>query len=84
MPTPLQLNDEEMDVLLSLAAPIAFGRRDEFLQAVASTLAGRPQTGPGEVYRVAREVQLTFVVEAQRETSLAERPRHLTPRQAAR
>jgi hypothetical protein len=84
MPTPLRLSDEEMDVLLGLAAPIAFGRRREFMEAVAATLAGCPQVGPGEVHRRAKELQRNFVVEAQRETSLAERPRHLRARQAAR
>jgi hypothetical protein len=56
MPTPLHLSDEEMDVLLGQAAPIAYGRRDEFLQAVAAAVA---QTGNGAgvglVHRVARE-----------------------------
>jgi hypothetical protein len=71
-----------MDVLLGLAEPIAYGRRDEFLQAVAATLASCPQVGPGEVYRRARELQRNFVLEAQRETSAE--PRHLRARQAAR
>ena len=82
MPTPMHLSDEEVDVLLGLAEPIAYGRRDEFLQAVAATLASCPQVGPGEVYRRARELQRNFVLEAQRETSAE--PRHLRARQAAR
>jgi hypothetical protein len=84
MPKPLHLNDEEIDVLMGLAAPIAYGRRDEFLQAVASTLAGSPQVGPGEIYRAAREVQRHFTLGAQREAEIASAPRHLTPCQAAR
>jgi hypothetical protein len=49
MPTPMHLSDEEMDVLLGLAEPIAYGRRDEFLQAVAATLGELPagRTGRG-------------------------------------
>ena len=46
MPTLLQLNDEEIDVLLRLATPIAFGRRDEFLQAVAAAVS-KPASGAG-------------------------------------
>jgi hypothetical protein len=38
MPTPLPLSDEEMDVLLGLAAPIAYGRRREFMEAVAAAV----------------------------------------------
>lgn len=75
MSQPLHLSDEEMTLLLGLAEPVAFGRRDEFLQAVASALAGSAQVGPGEVYRRAREVQARFVLTAQRETSLAAAPR---------
>ena len=78
MPTPLHLSDEEMDVLLGLVAPIAFGRRAEFLQAVAAAVeqAGVGSgVGVGLVHRVAREVQGRLVLEAQRETSVAASPR---------
>ena len=34
MPTPLQLNDDEMSVLMSLAGPIDQQRRPQFLQEV--------------------------------------------------
>jgi hypothetical protein len=85
MPTPLHLSDEEIDVLLGLAAPIAYERRREFMEAVAAAAeqAG-VGSGVGLVHRVAREVQGRFVLEAQRETSLAAAPRHLRARQAAR
>jgi hypothetical protein len=68
-----------------LAAPIAHGRWREFMEAVAAAVAQASGSGVGVglVHRVARELQRNFVVEAQRETSLAERPRHLTRRQAA-
>jgi hypothetical protein len=85
MPTPLPLSDEEMDVLLGLVAPIAYGRRREFIEAVAAavTQAGSA-AGVGLVHRVAGEVQRRFVLEAQRETSLAAAPRHLQARQTGR
>jgi hypothetical protein len=84
MPTPLHLSDEEIDVLLGLAAPIAYERRREFMEAVAAAVeqAG-VGSGVGLVHRVAREVQGRFVLEAQRETSLAAALRHLRARQAA-
>jgi hypothetical protein len=85
MPTPLHLSDEEMDVLLVLAAPIAYGRRREFIEAAAAAVeqAGSG-AGVGLMHRVARQVQSQFILEAQRETSLAERPRHLKGRAAGR
>jgi hypothetical protein len=53
---PLSLSDEELSLSRSLAEPIAYGRRDEFLQAVAATLGNCPQPGPGVTHRVARDV----------------------------
>jgi hypothetical protein len=63
---PLSLTDEELTLLQSLAEPIAFGRRDEFLTAVADELANCPQTGPGVTHRIAAEIQRRFVLQAQR------------------
>jgi hypothetical protein len=80
--TPLALSDEEMDVLHQLAAPIAWGRRQEFLDQVAAALAACPHSGPGAVHRTAREIQRSFTLGAQRETSLAAAPRHLAARAA--
>ena len=77
---PLSLTDEEMEVLRRLAAPIAYGRRDEFLHAVTAALASCPQPGPGVVYRTARDLQRNFTLEAQKETSAAAAPRHLAAR----
>ena len=54
---PLDLSDEEKDVLLSLAAPVAFDRRAEFLEKVAELLANCPQRGPGALHHIARAVQ---------------------------
>ena len=63
MPTPLQLNDEEMSVLMSLAAPIDHQLRPQFLQEVATELEASGQAdavGIGSVHRVARTVQRRF------------------------
>jgi hypothetical protein len=43
---PLSLSDEELSLLRSLAEPVAYGQRREFLQAVAPALAACPQPGP--------------------------------------
>jgi hypothetical protein len=56
---PCRSNDEEMDLLLALAAPIDHQKRSAFLAAVAAELnAGA--VGIGSVYRVARTVQRRF------------------------
>jgi hypothetical protein len=61
MPTPLQLNDDEMSVLLSLAGPIDQRLRPQFLQEVAQELEASGQAGgPGVVHRVGRAVQRRF------------------------
>jgi hypothetical protein len=63
MPTPLHLSDEEMDLLLALAAPIDQRLRPEFLAAVAAELEANGQAGAvgiGSVHRVARTVQRRF------------------------
>jgi hypothetical protein len=60
---PLSLNTEEMDLLLSLSAPIDQQRRPQFLQAVVASLE---TTGPagavgiGSVHRTARQIQREF------------------------
>jgi hypothetical protein len=61
MPTPLQLNDDEMSVLLSLAGPIDQRLRPQFLQEVAQELEASGQAGgPGAVHRIGRVVQRRF------------------------
>jgi hypothetical protein len=60
---PLQLNDEEMSVLMSLAGPIEQQRRPQFLQEVAEELQAKGQAGEvgeGSVHRTARVVQRRF------------------------
>jgi hypothetical protein len=48
---PLSLSIEEMDLLLTLAAPIDHRNRDQFLREVAAELeAASAQTGVGPVF----------------------------------
>ena len=63
MPTPLQLNDDEMSVLMSLAGPIEQQRRPQFLQEVAQELKAKRQAGEvgeGLVHRLARTIQRKY------------------------
>jgi hypothetical protein len=58
-----QLLAEELDLLLSLAAPIDQRQRDQFLHEVAAELEAGGQSGAvgiGSVHRVARAVQRRF------------------------
>ena len=58
---PLHLNDDEMNVLLSLAGPIDQQRRAAFLTAVTAEIEASGQAGgPGVVHRVGRVVQRRF------------------------
>jgi hypothetical protein len=60
---PLQLSDDEMSVLMSLAGPIDQQRRPQFLQEVAQELEASGPAGAvgiGSVHRVARTVQRRF------------------------
>jgi hypothetical protein len=58
---PLQLNDDELAVLLELAAPIDQRQRDRFLHEVAAEIEASGQVGGvGGVHRVGRVVQRRF------------------------
>ena len=81
---PLALSDEEIDLLHRLAAPIAWGQRQQFMQAVTDALASCSQPGPGVVYRTARDLQRNFTLGAQKETAIAAAPRHDGPRSTLR
>ena len=72
---PLSLSDEELSLLRSLAEPVAYGRRREFLLSVAAALERCPQPGPGATYRIARDVQRRFVLTSQRVAPRAPAPR---------
>jgi len=52
----LKLSDEELTQVFRAAQPLPPGDRDQFLQNVASKLAG-VTIGPGAVYKVCCEVQ---------------------------
>jgi hypothetical protein len=54
---PLRLTDDQLDIILLAAQPLAPHQRDGFLQAVANELAGCQELGPGLVSRVCRQVQ---------------------------
>jgi hypothetical protein len=59
----LQLSDDEMSVLMTLAGPIDQALRPKFLQEVATELEVKRQAGEigeGLVHRVARTVQRRF------------------------
>jgi hypothetical protein len=58
-----------MDLVLALAAPIAYRQRNEFLRQVAEALASWPERGPGTVHRIGRIVQRHYVLQARREAS---------------
>ena len=58
---PLHLNDEEMNVLMSLAGPIDQKNRAAFLAEVAQEIEASGQAGgPGVVHRVGRVVQRRY------------------------
>jgi hypothetical protein len=62
---PLQLNDEEMIVVLTLTGPIDQQLRPQFLQEVAQELEAKRQAGEigeGSVHRVGRVVQRRFSI----------------------
>ena len=48
---PLSLSDDELAAIMTACAPLAPDRRNDFLQAVANTLATCPMIGPGSVHR---------------------------------
>jgi hypothetical protein len=55
---PLRLTDDELDIIMRAAAPLDGGRRDAFLQAVASALMRHEgEMGVGIVYKTCAEIQ---------------------------
>jgi hypothetical protein len=78
---PLSLSAEEMDLLLTLAAPIDPRQRNQFLvEATAALEASAERTrvgpGPGVAHRIARMVQRRFFDPP----ALDEEPHHRRPR----
>ena len=82
-PALFAFSDEEKEVLLSLAQPVAFGKRPEFLEKVARELANCPHRGPGALHQIARDIQRDFVLTSLR-TAAEPRPGLKEGRQAGR
>ena len=82
-PALFAFSDEEKEVLLSLAQPVAFGKRPEFLERVAQELATCPHRGPGALHQIARDIQRDFVLTSLR-TAAEPRPGLKEGRQASR
>jgi hypothetical protein len=57
---PLKLSDDELDAIMTAAAPLHPSRRDAFLQAVAHELKGCAEIGPGSVHRAVASVQRQY------------------------
>jgi hypothetical protein len=57
---PLALTNEDLELLRTLAQPIDYRRRTEFLQEVARRLEAAAAIGPGAVHRIARGAQREF------------------------
>jgi hypothetical protein len=57
---PFGVDDECYEIILHAAAPLARGPRDAFLEDVASTLRNVGDPGPGELYRLCRELQRKY------------------------
>jgi hypothetical protein len=68
--TPLELTNEEMEVLVGLAGPIAWRQRDAFLREVAEALAALPTRGPGVTHRIGRAIQKNYTIQARHETEV--------------
>ena len=58
---PISVSDDELDAVMSAAAPPAPKDRNSFLRAMAVELARhRGEIGPGLIHRVARDVQKRY------------------------
>jgi len=57
--SPIRLSDSELDTVMRAAGTLNVYDRDNFLRAVAQTLAGR-ELGDGLVGRVCAELQKRF------------------------
>jgi hypothetical protein len=59
---PLSLDDDEMNMVMALAAPLPAQNRVPFLEAIAAEIeANGAEVGPGAVHRIARSLQRRFV-----------------------
>jgi hypothetical protein len=60
MPAALALTDAQIEILISMARPLAPADRSGFLRAVAAALADLPTIGDGCVARAAVAAQRQF------------------------
>jgi hypothetical protein len=56
----ISLSDEELGIVMTLAAPLHPDRRSAFLEAVLAE-AAKYGTGPGRIHRIAAMLQKSFV-----------------------
>jgi hypothetical protein len=56
----LRLSDDELDAVMTAAAPLDPADRDGFVRAVAAELASCPEIGPGAVHRAIVATQRRF------------------------
>jgi hypothetical protein len=59
--TMISLDDEQLGIIVALAAPLHPTRRGPFLQAVMQEAAKHDAIGPGLINRIASAVQRTFL-----------------------
>jgi hypothetical protein len=57
---PLSLSDSEMEIVMSLGAPIDPSARSAYLADVAAAIDGLAEVGDGAIARIAREVQRRY------------------------
>jgi hypothetical protein len=57
----LSLTDEQLRLVMDLAAPIPREQRDQFLRGLADELRLHPDIGAGELHRLALEVRRRLV-----------------------
>jgi hypothetical protein len=57
----LSLDDEQMSILLAIAAPIPLQLRDAFLRALTDELRNRSDVGAGELHRLGIDVRKRLV-----------------------
>jgi hypothetical protein len=69
---PYALDDEQLAQVWAAAAPLPAECRAEFMQAVATALAGQ-EIGPGVVYRITAAIQRQFFEVPRRTASYRDR-----------
>ena len=57
---PVSLTDDELQIIMDGARPLAREDRDAFLHAIAHRLSTCADVGPGSVHRLVREMQKLY------------------------